>query len=93
MYSDVQIIPNLQLPIRQSRESDSDAVYSAVRRPEDATNRQTVIIDIESSRTRERDSAAVYSAVRRHLWTNSDQIKLRESPAEPEVLYSSLRKT
>ncbi|XP_028420632.1 low affinity immunoglobulin gamma Fc region receptor II-c-like [Perca flavescens] len=81
---------------RKRKESDSAAVYSAVRRPEDTSNRLIVITDIQSSRTRERDSAAVYSAVRGTEDVSYGQIviksnRTRESPAEPEVLYSSLR--
>ncbi|XP_078020452.1 uncharacterized protein LOC117258611 isoform X2 [Epinephelus lanceolatus] len=65
-YSDVNISRNLQQPIRQSKESDPAAVYSAVRRADDVSYRQIVFKDIRSNRK-------------------------REPPAEPQVIYSSLR--
>ncbi|XP_039678190.1 uncharacterized protein LOC120572804 isoform X2 [Perca fluviatilis] len=96
-YIDVQISCNLQQPIRRSRESDPAAIYSAVR-TEDVCYGQIVIKEKKSNRKRERDPAAVYSAVRGAEDVSYGQIviksnRTRESPAEPEVLYSSLRKT
>ncbi|XP_035849834.1 low affinity immunoglobulin gamma Fc region receptor II-like isoform X2 [Sander lucioperca] len=94
-YSDVQISHHLQQPIRRSRESDPAAIYSAVR-TEDVSYGQIVIKDIKSNRMRERNPAAVYSAVRQAEDVSYGQIviksnRTREPPAEPEVLYSSLR--
>ncbi|XP_078020431.1 uncharacterized protein LOC144459732 isoform X2 [Epinephelus lanceolatus] len=95
-YSDVKISRNLQQPIRRSKESDSAAVYSAVRRADDVSYGQIVFKDIRSNRKRESESAAVYSAVRRKEDVSYGQIEIspnrrREPPAEPQVIYSSLR--
>ncbi|XP_039678183.1 low affinity immunoglobulin gamma Fc region receptor II-like isoform X2 [Perca fluviatilis] len=96
-YTDVQISCNLQQPIRRSRESDPAAIYSGVR-TEDVSYGQIVIKDKKKYRKRERDPAAVSSSVRGAEDVIYGQIviksnRTRESPAEPEVLYSSLRKT
>ncbi|XP_039678182.1 low affinity immunoglobulin gamma Fc region receptor II-a-like isoform X1 [Perca fluviatilis] len=96
-YTDVQISHNLQQPIRRSRESDPAAIYSGVR-TEDVSYGQIVIKDKKKYRKRERDPAAVSSSVRGAEDVIYGQIviksnRTRESPAEPEVLYSSLRKT
>ncbi|XP_044040104.1 Fc receptor-like protein 5 [Siniperca chuatsi] len=72
----------------QPEESDPAPVYSAVRRTD----------DVSANGTRESDPAAVYSAVKRtkdvscgHTVIGAD--RTREFPAEPEVVYSSLRST
>nr|XP_033465431.1 low affinity immunoglobulin gamma Fc region receptor II-a-like isoform X1 [Epinephelus lanceolatus] len=72
---------------RQPEESDPAPVHSAVRRA----------VSNEPNRTRE-DPAAVYSAVRRTEDVSYGQIvikpnRTREPPAEPQVIYSSLRST
>ncbi|KAL7375111.1 hypothetical protein ABVT39_012109 [Epinephelus coioides] len=95
-YSDVKISRNLQQPIRGSRERDPAAVYSAVRGTDDVSYGQIVVKDIKSNRKREREPAAVYSAVRRKEDVSYGQIEIRpnrrrEPPAEPQVVYSSLR--
>ncbi|XP_049923469.1 low affinity immunoglobulin gamma Fc region receptor II-like isoform X2 [Epinephelus moara] len=95
-YSDVKISRNLQQPIRGSRESDPAAVYSAVRGTADVSYGPIVFKDIKSNRKREREPAAVYSAVRRKEDVSYGQIEIspnrrREPPAEPQVVYSSLR--
>ncbi|XP_042256688.1 uncharacterized protein LOC121889065 [Thunnus maccoyii] len=92
-YSDIKILHHQPQPIRQSRESDPAAVYSAVKTTEDVSYGQIVI---KSNRTRESDPAAVYSAVKRTEDVSYGQIvvksnKRRACPPEPEVVYSSLR--
>ncbi|XP_050923966.1 killer cell immunoglobulin-like receptor 2DL5B isoform X1 [Lates calcarifer] len=83
-------------PIRQSRESDPAAVYSAGR-TEDVTYGQIVIKD-KKSKTRESDPAAVYSAVRTEDISygqivikdkKSKTRKTRES--DPAAVYSAVR--
>ncbi|XP_039678200.1 low affinity immunoglobulin gamma Fc region receptor II-like [Perca fluviatilis] len=95
-YSDVTISRNLQHPIRRSRESDTAAIYSRVR-TEDVCYGQIVINDKKSNRKRESDPAAIYSGVRTTDVCYGQIVKKtkrkREPPADPEVLYSSLRKT
>ncbi|XP_049923463.1 high affinity immunoglobulin gamma Fc receptor I-like [Epinephelus moara] len=95
-YTDVNISRNLQQPIRRSKESDSAAVYSALRGADDVSYGQIVFKDIRSNRKREREPAAVYSAVKRKEDVSYGQIEIRpnrrrEPPAEPQVVYSSLR--
>ncbi|XP_042257765.1 low affinity immunoglobulin gamma Fc region receptor II-like isoform X2 [Thunnus maccoyii] len=80
-YSDIKVLCHQPQPTRRSRESDPDAVYSAVKRT-DVSYGQIVV---KSNRMRESDPAAVYSAVRR--------TETRACPSDPEVIYSSLRKT
>ncbi|XP_032364071.1 low affinity immunoglobulin gamma Fc region receptor II isoform X3 [Etheostoma spectabile] len=94
-YIDVQIAHDLQQPIRRSRESDPAAVYSGVRTG-DVCYGQIVIKDKKTNRKTERDPDPVYAAVRQAEDVSYGQIVLksnrtRGSPAEPEVLYSSLR--
>ncbi|KAM9335149.1 uncharacterized protein ABDE67_020106 [Symphorus nematophorus] len=77
----------------RKRESEPAAVYSAVTL-EDVSNGQIVINDSNSNRMRESEPAAVYSAVRRADVSNGQMVvrpnTMRELPAEPQVLYSSL---
>ncbi|XP_042257756.1 low affinity immunoglobulin gamma Fc region receptor II-like [Thunnus maccoyii] len=94
-YSDINILRCQPQQIKRIRESDPAAVYSAVKTTEDVSYRQIVI---KSKRTRESDPAVVYSAVRRTEDVSYGQIvvksnRTRACPPEPEVVYSSLRKT
>ncbi|XP_032364073.1 low affinity immunoglobulin gamma Fc region receptor II isoform X5 [Etheostoma spectabile] len=80
---------------RKPRESDPAAVYSGVRTG-DVCYGQIVIKDKKTNRKTERDPDPVYAAVRQAEDVSYGQIVLksnrtRGSPAEPEVLYSSLR--
>ncbi|XP_045920050.1 low affinity immunoglobulin gamma Fc region receptor II-like [Micropterus dolomieu] len=93
IFSDVNISDHLQQPIRLSRECDPAAIYAAVRRKEDLSYGQT---DIRPHSTTECDSGVVYAAVRRKEDLSNGQTDMRplsatEFPAEPEVVYSSLR--
>ncbi|KAL7374974.1 hypothetical protein ABVT39_009990 [Epinephelus coioides] len=81
------------------KESDPAAAKSAVKRPEDGNHGQFVSEDMTSNRMRVSDPAAVYSAVRRTEDVSYGQLvikdvkskRTREPPAEPQVVYSSLR--
>ncbi|XP_039649807.1 leukocyte immunoglobulin-like receptor subfamily B member 2 isoform X2 [Perca fluviatilis] len=93
-YSDVTILRNLKQPNRQSRESDP-----AVR-TEDVCYGQIVIKDKKSKRKRESDPAAIYSGVKTEdvsygqiAIKDKKKNRKKEPPAEPEVLYASVRKT
>ncbi|XP_049923465.1 low affinity immunoglobulin gamma Fc region receptor II-like isoform X2 [Epinephelus moara] len=93
-YSNVSVSRN-----RRRRESDPAAAKSAVKRPEDVNHGQFVSEDMTSNRTRVSEPAAVYSAVRRTEDVSYGQVvikdvkskRTREPPAEPQVVYSSLR--
>ncbi|XP_078020425.1 low affinity immunoglobulin gamma Fc region receptor III-like isoform X2 [Epinephelus lanceolatus] len=81
------------------KESDPAAAKSAVKSPEDVNHGQFVSEDMTSNRTRVSEPAAVYSAVRRTEDVSYGQVvikdvkskRTREPPAEPQVVYSSLR--
>ncbi|XP_067380805.1 transmembrane and immunoglobulin domain-containing protein 1-like isoform X1 [Channa argus] len=91
-YSDVH---HQQQPIRQNRETDPAAVYSAVKGAEHISYGQILINQETKSKKKEADPAAVYSAVRTEDVSYGQIVirpnRRREFPQEPEVVYSSLR--
>ncbi|KAF1381061.1 hypothetical protein PFLUV_G00170550 [Perca fluviatilis] len=88
-YSDVTILRNLKQPNRQSRESDP-----AVR-TEEVCYGQIVIKDKKSNGKRESDPAVrtedvCYGEI---VIKDKKSNRKKEPPADPEVLYASVRKT
>ncbi|XP_078101344.1 uncharacterized protein LOC144514028 isoform X2 [Sander vitreus] len=80
-----------------NNKSDPAAIYSGVR-TEDVSYGQIVIKDKKSNRKKESDPAAIYSGVKTEdvsygqiAIKDKKSNRKREPPAEPEVLYSSLR--
>ncbi|XP_039457323.1 uncharacterized protein LOC120434019 [Oreochromis aureus] len=93
-YNDIKISNLQQLPVKQSRESDPAAVYSAVR-TEDIIYGKIIIKDNKrkKSKMKESDPAAVYSAVRTED-VSYGQIAIRPKrtrESDPAAVYSAVR--
>ncbi|XP_035849777.1 uncharacterized protein LOC116064565 [Sander lucioperca] len=76
----------------RKKESDPAAIHSGVK-TEEVCYGEIAIKDKKSNRKKESDPAAIYSGVRTTDVKDKKSNRKKEPPAEPEVLYSSLRKT
>ncbi|XP_035849556.1 low affinity immunoglobulin gamma Fc region receptor II-like isoform X2 [Sander lucioperca] len=97
IYSGVRTEDNGQIVIRdkksnRKRESDPAAIHSGVK-TEEVCYGEIVIKDKKSNRKKESDPAAIYSGVRTTDVKDKKSNRKKEPPADPEVFYSSLRKT